>query len=175
MVGFIVEQDYESGKKGSTPLWVPELLQRPWQNAGDALELHRVCQFIWTKIGNVRARFRNVFTELSSSDTFVVIDTLHLYDEHVVSGAGRQPMRMTLEMLPQVVNDDEEVPCILRPCHIQGTDFGNGYTAEQIEAKLMGSYSRNRFEVWFQKNHEKDEEISVMGKLLEVDSSTDEE
>ena len=95
------------------------------------------------------------------------IDTLMLYKEYQeISGAGRQPMRMILGLLPSVLDDDERVPCILRPCHCNGVEVDNDYDAGTIEAKLKNSYAKNGFVLMYQKKKRNLDDITVMGRML---------
>lgn len=169
LIGAYVDKDLKrASNKTSTPLWVEELLQQDDQTKKDDMyELRRITRFIFNKTGDVSDKFGHVSHELTSN-AFVFIDTYKLYTQFRIRGAGVQPMRMLLDLLPQVLGeaDQVEIPCILEPAHSAGTVIDNGMSSVEIEAKLMKSYRKSGFDVWVQGDPEDDSSMSVMGRTV---------
>lgn len=132
--------------------------------------------FIYTNAGNVRPRFQHVDNHLPGN-AFVFVDTLKIFKKYKVTGNGVQPFKMALDLFaPALGAYSGKIPCILRPCWSESTVIDNGYSANEIEQRLMTTYRKNGFATWYQRR-DRDDEISVMGRMIQpvVEISDDEE
>lgn len=152
--------------------WISELLENgPRGDKDKTSELREMVNMIFNKNGSVSEKFQHVAGSFDA-EMLVFIDTLKIDDKYRISGNGVQPFRMALELLPQVLGDDRgQVPCVLRAWYSNSAIVpGKKYNAKEalnIEAKLKRSYSRNGFEVVYNRDKKVKGDITVMGRLID--------
>ena len=172
MVAFLVDKTTAAKtKKSKSALWVQELLQQDDELDRDQThQLREISRALFNKSGAIKAKL-HAWSEELSSERFVFVDVFQLYDAYRRKGAGRQPMRMFLQLLPQVLGTeggDEEAatPCILSPGPSADVKIKNGKSTVEIEAALIKPYETNGFGVWLQGNPEVEDSLTVMGRLV---------
>lgn len=179
MVGFLVDKTTtskikqsksKSKSKSKVALWVKELLRQEEQLEEDQThQVREISRALFNKTGGVRATLRAHRDELSA-ERFLFIDVFMLYDAYRQRGAGRQPMRMFLQLLPLVLGAEEgesaDVPCILSPGASEDVTIENGKSVVEIETALIRSYERNDFEIWLQGDPDVENSLTVMGRMV---------
>jgi hypothetical protein len=180
MVAFLVDKEIKTprknGRKGRTGLWIDELVKQDdleGDDPDDPDQTHGVreaSRVLFTKTGTVRARLKKYQQELSS-DRFVFIDTYKIYEAYRVKSAGRQPMRMFLDLLSQVLategeEDAPQVPCLLSPARSADAKIDNGKSDLEVEKGLIKAYQKNNFEVWRQSDPAEADVITIMERMV---------
>jgi hypothetical protein len=180
MVAFLVDKRIKAqgknGKKDRTGLWIDELMKQDdleGEDPDEADQTHGVgeaSRVLFTKTGTVRAQLKKYQQELSS-ERFVFIDNYEKYAAHHVKGSGQQPMKMFLELLPQVLStegqeDAPQVPCILSPARSASVEMDNAKTDLEVEKGLIKAYQKNDFDVWLQADPDEENGITIMGRMV---------
>jgi hypothetical protein len=180
MVAFLVDKEIKTpgknGKKGRTGLWIDELMKQEdleGDDPDDPRSTHGVreaSRILFTRTGTVRARLKKYQQELSS-DRFAFINNYEIYEACRVKSAGRQPMGMFLDLLPQVLGaegrgDAPRVPCLLSPARSADAKIDIGKTDLEVEHGLIKVYQKNDFEVWLQADPAEADGITIMGRMV---------
>ena len=170
MVAFFVDKRIEQTKK--TASWIQELLRDQYQYDDDdqTISLREVCQALFTTSGAPRAILSESRQELEV-DTFVFIDNFEIYHTYRERGAGVSPMRMFLNMIPQVVgraagSEEPVTAYLLCRARSASVKINRKKTDVEVEQALARTYRRNNFEVWLQGDPTVEDSLTVMGRVL---------
>ena len=113
------------------------------------------------------------YQEQLTFDRFVFIDTIEMDGPYYLPGCGRQPLRMILAMLPEVLGTGAAATCVLSPARLeQDPDqktVENDYSNAEVESKLINFYqTHGGFQIWHQRSAEVEEEPTFMGRTIEA-------
>ena len=170
IVAFVVDERMKQTKK--TESWIQELVQDQYQYDDDdqTRPLREVCQALFTTSGAPRAILSESRQELEV-DTFVFIDNFEIYHTYRERGAGVSPMRMFLNMIPQVVgraagSEEPVTAYLLCRARSASVKINRKKTDVEVEQALARTYRRNNFEVWLQGDPTVEDSLTVMGRVL---------
>lgn len=165
MVAWIVDKKVKQPQKKKA-LWIEELLEQNDAFDSDGTHgLREACQYFYAKSGTPRAKLSSVHEKLAC-DKFVYIDYYELYGTYRTKGAGTQPMRLLLELLPKILQKEEGeiVPVMLPPARSESAELNHGRSNADVEAGVIRAYQRNDFEVWIHGRVEGG--VTYMGRML---------
>jgi hypothetical protein len=133
-----------------------------------------VCREVFTKSGTPRANLGGFRVELDS-ETVVIIHHFELYPGYRVHGAGVSPMRLSLNLIPQIVERDAEsgqprTVCLLSPARSESAEMKKEKKQDLMEVraehKLIRTFGRNNFRAWLQGDPDVEGSLTVMGKVI---------
>ena len=180
MVAFIMDKNVKAApQKANTAAWIKELLQRGDMKAHDGERdlthgVREAVQTLYDTETGMVEDFVRAYEDKLIADRIVFIDTFEIDKPYYLKGCGRQPLRMILGMLPQVLGtgvNEGRASCLLSPARLEQEPekrtVQNNYSNAQVESKLISFYQTyGGFQVWSRRSVADGDEPTFMGRSI---------
>ena len=176
MVGQMIDltaPDFRSARLGGPP-WMQGLVRDREQLEEQLDELLEVVERLHTGESKSKTSTKSEKANMEDqnhlqTDRLIFVEYFEIYKKYRQPGAGRQPMRMLLNLIPQIVgrepaSEEPRAVCVLSPARSDTAKANKGRTDCEIEQALARSYAANGFEVYVQGNRADEGKSTVLGR-----------